>query len=203
MKRLLLCFAVLALAACSSPTPTPTPDPTATVAAPIEFNQELHDELIAMFDRDQAGRFGGEDTEGDQRRTERLGEIVDEFGWPGISLVGEDGEDAAWTIAQHSDLDPDDQARFLEELRGAAERGEASLGNLAYLEDRVAAGKGQPQTYGTQVGCGPDGPVPATPIADEAGVEQRRAEAGLEPLADYLAEMEAICAEEFEDVDEG
>ena len=197
MKRILLGLAVLALVGCATPAPAPTPEPTASTAAPIVFNQELHDELIAMFDRDQAGRLGGEDNEGDQRRTERLGEIVDEFGWPGLSLVGKDGEDAAWTIAQHSDLDPEDQARFLEELRSAFERGEASPGNLAYLEDRVAVAQGKPQLYGTQVGCGPDGPVAATPIRDEAGVEQRRKDAGLDPLADYLEEMAGICAEEF------
>jgi len=52
---------------------------------------------------------------------------------------------------------------------------------------------GQPQRYGTQIGCGPRGPVPATPIKDKAGVEDRRARAGLDPLADYLAEMTAIC----------
>jgi len=195
MKRTLLALVVLALTACASAAPAPTPEPTS--AAPIVFDQDLHDELIAMFDRDQAGRLGGEDSEGDQRRTQRLVEIVDEHGWPGLSLVGKDGEDAAWTIAQHSDLDPEIQARFLEDLRAAFERGEASPGNLAYLEDRVAVAQGKPQTYGTQVGCGPDGPAPATPIADEAGVEQRRKEAGLDPLADYLEEMAEICAEEF------
>jgi hypothetical protein len=45
------------------------------------------------------------------------------------------------------------------------------------------------------VRCGPDGPVAATPIADERGLEQRRADAGLEPFSDYLAEMTTICAE--------
>ncbi len=47
---------------------------------------------------------------------------------------------------------------------------------------------------GTQVGCGPDGPAPATPIEDEARLEARREEAGLAPYSDYLAEMTAICA---------
>jgi hypothetical protein len=80
-------------------------------------------------------------------------------------------------------------------IRAAVEIGQASPGNLAYLEDRIAVAAGDPQVYGTQVGCGPDGPVPATPIDDEAGVDDRRAAAGLEPLADYLAEMATICAE--------
>lgn len=167
----------------------PPPDPGA------EYDQALHDELIAMFDRDQAGRTGtGPDSEGDGARTARLEQIILEYGWPTVPLVGEDGEDAAWTIAQHSDLDPDFQCAALEVLRDAAEAGVASPGNLAYLEDRVLVGAGEPQRYGTQIGCTPEGPAPATPIADEATVDERRAAAGLAPLSDYYAELAVICA---------
>ena len=160
------------------------------------FDQELHDELIAMLERDQSGRTGGPDAEGDEARTTRLKEILAEHGWPTYEMVGEDGEDAAWAIAQHSDQDPAFQREALELLREAVDAGQASPGNLAYLTDRVAAGAGEPQTYGTQVGCGPDGPEPATPLVDPDGVDDRRAEVGLPPLADYLAEMAAICAED-------
>ena len=149
-----------------------------------------------MFERDQSGRTGGPDAEGDAARTARLAEILDEHGWPTHDLVGEDGEDAAWTIAQHSDQDPAFQRRALEALRTAVEDGQASPGNLAYLEDRVAVGAGEPQTYGTQIACTADGAEPATPLADEAAVDDLRAEAGLEPLGDYLAEMVAICSGE-------
>lgn len=195
---------VLALAGCS-PVSAPVPSGSATPPAaspsasptPVQFNQELHDELVAMLARDQSERMGGPQEEGDYRRTERLKEIIEEFGWPTILLVGKEGEDAAWAIAQHSDLDPAFQADALELLRAAVEQGVASPGNLAYLEDRVAVGQGEPQTYGTQVGCGPDGPEPATPIKDEANVEERRAAAGLAPLSEYLAEMAALCAEDF------
>ena len=169
--------------------------PTASAPAAVGFDQELHDELVAMLERDQLDRMGGSSGESDQTRTDRLKQIIAEHGWPTIALVGEDGEDAAWAIAQHSDLDPEFQREALELLRQAVASGQASPGNLAYLEDRVAVAAGEPQRYGTQVGCGPDGPVPATPIDDEAGLEQRRAEAGLDPYADYLAEMTAVCAE--------
>jgi hypothetical protein len=147
-----------------------------------------------MLERDQSGRTGGPDPEGDAARTARLAEILAEHGWPTYDLVGEDGEDAAWAIAQHSDQDPAFQREALELLRVAVEAGQASPGNLAYLTDRVAVGAGEPQTYGTQVGCGPDGPTPATPLADEAGVDALRADVGLPPLADYYAEMAEICA---------
>jgi len=66
---------------------------------------------------------------------------------------------------------------------------------VAYLTDRVAVAAGKEQTYGTQVGCGPDGAGPRTPIAEPETVDERRAAAGLAPLADYFAEMDASCAE--------
>ena len=196
--RVLLLAAALLLAGCSdggdgSPQATSSAG-TATESHPPGFDQDLHDELMAMFERDQTGRTGGDDHEGDVVRSRRLAEILDEHGWPTYDLVGEDGEDAAWTIAQHADHDPELQERALELLRAAVTEGQASPGNMAYLTDRVAVGAGRPQTYGTQVGCGPDGPAPATPIADEAAVDQLRAEAGLGPLAEYLAEMAEVCA---------
>lgn len=149
-----------------------------------------------MLERDQIDTSGRSSGESFQTRTDRLREIIDEFGWPTITLVGKDGEDAAWAIAQHSDLDESGFQEFaLEHLREAAEAGHASLGNLAYLQDRVLVGKGQPQVWGTQMGCGPDGPVPATPIIDEATLDERRAAAGLDPFEEYLAEMAEVCAE--------
>ncbi len=176
-------------------TATAAPSPPATAVPPVG-DPALREELLAMLERDQAGRTGGADPEGDAARTARLAEILDEHGWPTWDLVGEDGAEAAWAIAQHSDLDPAFQRRALELLRAAVAAGQASAGDLAYLTDRVAAGTGQPQTYGTQVACTPDGPRPAVPLADEAAVERLRADAGLDPYADYLAEMAAICAEE-------
>jgi hypothetical protein len=100
----------------------------------------------------------------------------------------------AWAIAQHSDLDLEFQRGAVELLRDAVADGQASPGNLAHLEDRVAVASGEPQVYGTQVGCGRNGPRPATPIIDPATVHERREEAGLDPMADYLQEMEEVCA---------
>jgi hypothetical protein len=208
--RGLLVVVLLLLAGCSGDDPDQAASaPSTTSAAAAQsttatatrprapgFDPALHDELIAMLERDQSGRTGGPDPEGDAARIARLQEILAEHGWPTFDLVGEDGEDAAWAIAQHSDLDPAFQRETLELLRAAVDAGQASPGNLAYLTDRLAAGAGEPQTYGTQVGCGPDGPVPATPLVDPDGVDALRAEVGLPPLADYLAEMQAICAED-------
>jgi DNA-binding IclR family transcriptional regulator len=47
----------------------------------------------------------------DRDNTRWLGELVNRQGWPGRSLVGEDGAAAAWLLAQHADQDPTLQRR--------------------------------------------------------------------------------------------
>jgi hypothetical protein len=191
-----IAVALLVLVGCSGSDDDGSTGEPESSPSPVAFDEALHDELMAMFRRDQAGRTGGVDNEGDTARTERLKEIIAEHGWPTTDLVGKDGADAAWAIAQHSDLDPEFQAEALELIRAAAEDGQASWGNVAYLEDRVAAGEGVPQTYGTQIGCVRGRARLATPLTDPERVDELRAKAGLEPLDDYLAELDKICAEE-------
>jgi hypothetical protein len=157
---------------------------------------ELRAELLAMMEEDQAEQSGQVTTNNYEQRTARLVEILDEHGWPGFDLVGADGSTAAWVIAQHADTYVELQERALELLRAAVADGQASHGDLAYLEDRVAVKRGEDQLYGTQITCdaGNGPPVPQTPIADEENVDERRAEAGLPPLADYIQEMQEICS---------
>jgi hypothetical protein len=158
------------------------------------FDPELRDELLVMMAEDQKERTGKGGTIDDTERTSRLKEIVAEHGWPTYELVGKSGEEAAWVLAQHADLDPELQRQALELLRAAVADGQASPGNLAYLEDRVAVARGEPQLYGTQMGCRRTGPVPATPIKDRAHLGERREDAGLKPYAAYVREMAAVCA---------
>ena len=183
----LLALLLSGLAGCSASkdgAPDERPD-----EGPVEFDQALADELIAMQAADQEGSGLHED------RQARLAEVFDEHGWPGHDLVGEEGSTAAWVIAQHSDLDLAFQERALELITEAVAQDDASPGDLAYLTDRVAVAKGEPQTYGTQIRCDGKKPVPPTPIADPGAVEGLRAEAGLEPLAAYLREMKKVCKE--------
>jgi hypothetical protein len=156
---------------------------------------ELRDELLAMQAADQAERTGEASGNHDEERTDRLREIIAAFGWPTWDLVGRDGATAAWLMAQHSDLDVEFQRSALELLREAVEDGQASPGDLAYLEDRVAANSGEPQVYGTQIGC-VDGHAVAGTIRDPEHVDERRAEVGLPPLEEYLASLEEDCAAE-------
>ncbi|MEU8247707.1 DUF6624 domain-containing protein [Nonomuraea sp. NPDC048916] len=165
-------------------------------AAPRE--PELRSELLRMLDRDQAFRTM-EAPEAQWRRVEeantlRMKQIVDAYGWPGWSLVGEDGATAAWALVQHSDFDLEFQRKGLALMRKAVGEGDAEPSELAFLEDRVRVAEGRPQVYGTQWEMSPEGEWrPRTPIENEARVDERRAEAGMKPLREYLRELRNVA----------
>jgi hypothetical protein len=81
------------------------------------MNQALRQELLALVEQDHAfGSAPDHDPNSDQvqhqrlellgRLRRRLVEILDTYGWPGKSLVGEDGAEAAWLLALHTMPDP-------------------------------------------------------------------------------------------------
>ncbi|WP_242920850.1 DUF6624 domain-containing protein [Pontibacter liquoris] len=111
--------------------------------------------------------------------------ILDEYGWPGKTLVGPKATLAVFLVVQHADLKI--QEKYVPLMRAAAEKGEVSKANLALLEDRILAGNGKPQLYGSQVRLNPETQrYELHPILDEPHVDNRRAEMGLPPLKDYL-----------------
>jgi hypothetical protein len=117
-----------------------------------------------------------------------LKNVVAEVGWPGRSMVGENGAHAAWLLAQHADCDPAFQRRCLDLITEAAKSGEASLTELAYLTDRVLLAEGQPQEYGTQMEGREDGWTPRR-LRDPEDVDKRRAAVSLGPLSEYITRM--------------
>jgi len=124
----------------------------------------------------------------DRDNTARLREIVARYGWPGRELVGDAGAHAAWLLVQHAP--PDLQEECLPLLQKAVERGDARPVDLAYLTDRVLMHRGEPQIYGTQyMRRGRDGVLELWTVRDPSGLDQRRAELGLEPQAEYQARL--------------
>ncbi len=128
----------------------------------------------------------------DVANTDRLREIVADVGWPGRALVGDQGADHAWLIAQHADHQLDSQRLFLDALREAVENGDAPARHLAYLTDRVAMNEGRPQRYGTQVAEMNHGRAVPWPIDEPDAVDARRAAAGLPPLSEHLAQWDGM-----------
>jgi hypothetical protein len=98
--------------------------------------EELRAELLRRAEQDLAARREPEAdwelvTSVDAANLGWLKNLVAEVGWPGRSMVGEDGAHAAWLLAEHSEHDPVFRRKCRECLTEAAERDEASRAELA------------------------------------------------------------------------
>lgn len=121
----------------------------------------------------------------DRDNTAWLRGILAEDGWPGVARVGPDGLRAAWLIVQHADADPGFQREALSAMERAAPADRPHPASLAMLTDRVLLAEGRPQRYGSQFETGEDGTMRLRPVEDAAGLDARRREVGLPPMADY------------------
>lgn len=114
----------------------------------------------------------------------KIEEILKIYGYPGKSLVGEVEASTAWLVIQHAPLEK--QLQYFPMIEKAAQKGEIRKSDWALLLDRIRMRQGQPQVYGSQIVRDPDnGQWMLHPVEDEASVNKRRAEIGLEPLEDY------------------
>lgn len=118
----------------------------------------------------------------------RMDEIIEQYGFPGKSMVGQRGASTVWLVIQHAPLEK--QEKYFPMLTQAMEKGELNKADWAYLLDRINMRKGIPQIYGSQLGRDPKtGGWRFHPIEDEANVNARRASVGLGPLEDYAKIM--------------
>jgi hypothetical protein len=129
----------------------------------------------------------------DRNNIVRMKEIVSHYGWPGVALVGKNGEQAAWLLTQHADQDLAFQEQCLNLLTVAVENGQAPAEQIAYLTDRIRVAKGQKQLYGTQLEIVASRIEPY-PIEDEAKVDVRRKTVGLPPLSEYQKTTQTVYA---------
>jgi 23S rRNA (guanosine2251-2'-O)-methyltransferase len=140
--------------------------------------------IAAIADWPEAPEEAGALLEVNDANVRRLGEIVEEHGWPGLRLVGADGTDAAWMIGQHADRSNDLRRGWLAALADAVRSGDADPRHLATMADRTEVVAGDPQQYGTIVMLAADGEVEfPVPVADAGRLEDRREALGLPSLA--------------------
>lgn len=165
-------------------------------AAP-EFRQELLD----LFAGDQRVRaelaadgtlfkgYNARMRDVHEHNAARLDAFLTAHGWPGIHLVGKDGAEAAWRIAQHAIAMPQLQRRCLKFLRAAVGRGDADPKHAAYLDDRIAFNERRPQKYGTQFDWDEQGEMSPFTVDDFKAVDRRRKTLGMTSFAEHIAAM--------------
>lgn len=146
-----------------------------TIAAAIKS-------IEAMYLQDQASWNGDSNSKLLIKHTERLKKIVAEFGCIDIPRFGQNTSHYAWLIVQHANHD----IAFQEEYLALMLKSEVLNRDVAYLTDRIAILRGEPQTYGTQFD-------PATllsnyspyPIKNMEVVDQRREAMGLNTMEEH------------------
>ena len=170
-----------------------------------QVNDKLRLELLAMQTRDQQIRekvielkssnkidstLFAQMNQIDSANTIRMKQIIHDSGWPGKSLVGQDGADAVFLIVQHSS-DKLFQRSCLPLMENAFKVGEASGPDLALLTDRVRIYEGKPQLYGSQVRI-INGKIEIDSIVDKSNLDKRRALRGLPPMDEYLKMLKQV-----------
>ncbi|HKL91593.1 MAG TPA: DUF6624 domain-containing protein, partial [Allomuricauda sp.] len=106
-------------------------------------------------------------------------------GWPRIEEIGEQGNLTICNVLQHSS--PETRLKYLPLLRQATKNNQLSPWLLARTEDRIATDRGELQIYGGQIKYYPETKTfDVWPIDDPVNVDKRRAEIGLESMAQYL-----------------
>lgn len=116
----------------------------------------------------------------------KIQKILDERGWLGPDIIGNQGNTTLFLVIQHSDQAV--QEKYLPMMREAVAKGNARPSSLALLEDRVALGQGKKQIYGSQIGRNAEtGEFYVSPLQDPDNVDKRRAEVGLGTLQEYVS----------------
>ncbi|GAB3821725.1 DUF6624 domain-containing protein [Kribbella italica] len=124
--------------------------------------------------------------------------VVETRGWPGKSLVGEDGVDAAWLLLQHAGSGvpsigtPENlrfQASCLPLLRASVDTGESHPRHLAHVADNLRQRAGEKPVYAAFATAfvTDNDELVLRPDLEAAAIDAERREIGLQALVDDLA----------------
>jgi len=159
------------------------------------MNVQLREKLLEMRAKDERMReklaatgelFDGYAVKMEEVHRENAAElermIKEKGGWLGKSLVGADGAEAAWMIAQHAISLPEFARKCLKLIETAVAENEAEPFHLAYLHDRICFFENRPQKYGSHSDWNEAGLMEIRELEDEEKVNEYRVAVGLQPL---------------------
>lgn len=111
--------------------------------------------------------------------------ILDYYGWPTKEVIGEQGNWTIFNVIQHADNEV--RIKYLPMMRKAVKEKKLEPRFLVRAEDRIATERGDLQIYGGQMKYYPETKsFNLWPVFDPVNIDKRRAEIGLEPIAEFL-----------------
>ena len=116
--------------------------------------------------------------------------VIKEFGYPGITLVGEGTNETAFYVIQHSNK----IEKYLPVILKAGQAKELAFTKVAMMEDRYLMDQGKEQIYGTQLCNGRlkngDTSNIVWPIKDPTNINKLRKQAGFkDTIEEYAKEF--------------
>jgi len=147
----------------------------------------LRDSAIDKFgaDSEQAQKYQAIYVANHIINERKVREILDNGSWPELDAIGEQGNLTICNVIQHADNDI--RIQYLPMMRQAVKDKKLAPRFLVRAEDRIATERGDLQIYGGQMKYYPETKsFNLWPVYDPANIDKRRAEIGLEPIAEFL-----------------
>jgi hypothetical protein len=209
--RLILVTLLLSMVSCSIETeddqPSNSDKSEKNLRAILDTIWRSEQEPIRL--RDSLGKVHGYESEEFQQQNEiyhsthdlnekKILGILDTQGWPDITIVGEQGHLTICNVLQHSGIEV--RKKYIPMMKKAVKEKGLAPRLLARSEDRLATDRGELQIYGGQIKYYPETKsFNVWPIIDPENVDKRRAEIGLVPMAEFLANLRNPLAWDVEE----
>ena len=114
--------------------------------------------------------------------------IIDKYGWLGISQIGRLANTTLWVVIQHGSVTT--KEKYAPLLKASVLKGESQGIHYARLIDRMLINSNQPQLYGTQYTY--DNPPVFFDIEEPELINQRRQELGLNSIQEYAQSINFV-----------
>ena len=116
---------------------------------------------------------------------EKITNLLDTYGWPKKEVIGEQGNWTICNVIQHAENDV--RIKYLPMMKEAVLEKQLQPRFLVRAQDRIATEQGQLQIYGGQMKYYPETKsFNVWPVFEPENIDKRRAEIGLEPIAEFL-----------------
>ena len=147
----------------------------------------LRDSLINIYGAEskEADVYQKEYRKNHALNIKKIKEILNKYDWPELILIGEQGNITICNVLQHADQET--REHYIPIMKQAVLDKKLEPRYLVRAEDRIATDKGLLQIYGGQMKYYPETKsFNVWPVFDPVNIDERRAEIGLEPIAEFL-----------------